>query len=383
MLRAQLPTGDLHGYVYVDPFEVRKEFAVRLSVLPEWQRDFAAGNAIGQDRQNAVLEEMGRFLAEACPMELDGAPPQLTLDHIRFARVEPELGVVRDDREAIPVSEALVVAVFATSTQNYPSQISLRWNFFPKPGMQVPVAFVADAGKSTLVFTRERPNQSWLVPKQALPGLVEVPIPPEKLQAPRVHIPVLSLALGGLAIALGIAGRFAKGSGAVFLGLTAALSLVAALVTWQLGALKVRDPITTPPPVTEEDGRDIVAALLENIYHSFDYRDEARIYDVLAASVEGDLLERIYLDVRRGLQIEENGGPRVKINQIDLRQCISEGLGERDGFRADAEWVAVGDVTHWGHLHTRLNKYHAWITIEPVDGRWKVTRLEIIEEGRI
>jgi hypothetical protein len=40
-------------------------------------------------------------------------------------------------------------------------------------------------------------------------------------------------------------------------------------------------------------------------------------------------------------------------------------------------------VVHWGHSHTRLNKYHAWITIKPVDGTWKVTNLEIVEEGRI
>jgi hypothetical protein len=48
-----------------------------------------------------------------------------------------------------------------------------------------------------------------------------------------------------------------------------------------------------------------------------------------------------------------------------------------------ARWTALGTVGHWGHVHTRKNQYHADITIEPVDGLWKITDIEVLEEERV
>ena len=38
---------------------------------------------------------------------------------------------------------------------------------------------------------------------------------------------------------------------------------------------------------------------------------------------------------------------------------------------------------HWGHVHTRKNLYDAIITVKAVDGNWKITELELLEEQRI
>jgi len=43
----------------------------------------------------------------------------------------------------------------------------------------------------------------------------------------------------------------------------------------------------------------------------------------------------------------------------------------------------MGTVGHWGYVHTRQNLYDAIVTIEAVDGTWKITELEVIEENRI
>jgi hypothetical protein len=45
--------------------------------------------------------------------------------------------------------------------------------------------------------------------------------------------------------------------------------------------------------------------------------------------------------------------------------------------------TAMGTVGHWGHIHTRKNQYEANITVEPVDGSWKISSLELLEEKRI
>ena len=43
----------------------------------------------------------------------------------------------------------------------------------------------------------------------------------------------------------------------------------------------------------------------------------------------------------------------------------------------------MGTVGHWGHIHMRKNQYEANINVEPVDGAWKITELELLEEKRI
>jgi hypothetical protein len=53
------------------------------------------------------------------------------------------------------------------------------------------------------------------------------------------------------------------------------------------------------------------------------------------------------------------------------------------GFVARATWNVHGSVGHWGHVHQRGNRYQAELEIAPVDGFWKLTGLEILDEQRL
>jgi hypothetical protein len=48
-----------------------------------------------------------------------------------------------------------------------------------------------------------------------------------------------------------------------------------------------------------------------------------------------------------------------------------------------SKWTAFGTVGHWGHIHGRENLYDALISVGIVDGTWKITNLELLEEKRI
>ena len=63
--------------------------------------------------------------------------------------------------------------------------------------------------------------------------------------------------------------------------------------------------------------------------------------------------------------------------------AISAERADNGGFTARATWRAAGSVGHWGHVHRRINRYMADLTVEPVEGSWKLTGLEILEEDRI
>jgi hypothetical protein len=154
--------------------------------------------------------------------------------------------------------------------------------------------------------------------------------------------------------------------------------LVAAALVATVGAFGLARRAAT----SDERNDAIVEGLLHNVYRAFDFRGEERIYDVLSASVEGDLLTRIFIEVRQSLELVNQGGARVKVQQIDLVDLDAR-PGRNGGFLATATWNVRGSVGHWGHMHQRNNQVRAELDIEAVGAVWKLTGIEILEEQRL
>jgi hypothetical protein len=120
------------------------------------------------------------------------------------------------------------------------------------------------------------------------------------------------------------------------------------------------------------------------VYRAFDFRQEADVYDKLALSVEGDLLADIYLQNRKSFAVKKAGGAQAKVQEIEVLSVHADSLSDRSAaFALKGKWTAMGTVGHWGHVHTRKNQYEALVTVEPVDGNWKITGLELLEEKRV
>ena len=134
--------------------------------------------------------------------------------------------------------------------------------------------------------------------------------------------------------------------------------------------------------IDDERLEQLVGDLLHNVYRAFDYRGEEIIYDVLEKSVSGELLTDIYLETQKGLELENQGGARVKVKTIAVNTASLTG---RDGnqLTIEGDWTVSGSVGHWGHVHQRSNGYRANLEISEIDGAWKLTGLEILEEQRL
>ena len=139
---------------------------------------------------------------------------------------------------------------------------------------------------------------------------------------------------------------------------------------------------STTARISQVRANEIVSGLLHNVYRAFDFREEEQIYDVLEKSVTGELLTQIYLETRRGLELANQGGARAKVKQLELMEIDARSVG-RGGFLATATWLVTGSVGHWGHVHQRRNQYRAELDVRPVDGAWKLTSIEILEEKRL
>ena len=134
---------------------------------------------------------------------------------------------------------------------------------------------------------------------------------------------------------------------------------------------------------SDDDREAVVAGLLENVYGAFDYRDEEVIYDTLERSVAGELLTETYLETRRSLELENQGGARAKVTEVRMLESTHESLGGETGFVSHCTWNVSGSVGHWGHIHQRVNQYEARFVVRAIDGVWKITDLELLQEERL
>jgi hypothetical protein len=133
-----------------------------------------------------------------------------------------------------------------------------------------------------------------------------------------------------------------------------------------------------------EDGHVVLDSLMKNVYRAFDFRDEEDVYDKLAICVSGELLADLYLQQRQSLVVEQAGGAQAKVKEVVIEDVgVSKSIQHDGALDLRAQWTALGQVGHWGHVHSRQNRYDAIVTIKPVDGAWKITRLDLLEERRI
>lgn len=319
---------------------------------------------------------IGEWLEGRCPVEVDGAAISMERDRVHFVRPDPEKGLVVEDRESVPVAEALVGVVFAAALDGPPDTVRVIWEVFPADGSEAIVEAGARGQRAARKLTPENAELIWENEAGlAVPELLALPPVPERAGSgalPRI----VAIVFGVVGVVLLLWSLRLKGTGKTG-------AILVGLMGFAAGAGIFSQGKPQPLTVTAEQADEISYALLRNIYHAFDYRRESDIYDVLAKSAEGELLTQIYLEVQRSLQVESQGGARVRVTNLDLRKCELAETPPEEGFVANCEWVAVGTVTHWGHTHDRVNRYKALMMIGPREGEWRLLDLELESEERL
>ena len=76
---------------------------------------------------------------------------------------------------------------------------------------------------------------------------------------------------------------------------------------------------------------------------------------------------------------------RIHFKNVKVIETKKTDLSDGVGFRIRCQWIAVGDVSHWGHIHQRRNRYEADFVVQPIDkdGAWKITEAELVNEQRL
>ncbi|MBL9121332.1 MAG: hypothetical protein JNL80_15595 [Phycisphaerae bacterium] len=286
-----------------------------------------------------------------------------------------------------------------------PSTISFVWHAYPldllaivepKPRLVIAAELVAQGVRSQMAFSEAEPEYLWHALRGGLDArLTTVPKP----AAPRGRT---TLVLGGACAAFGIVSvlvaAWRRQRGPAFLG--GALVLIG-------GFLMIRPPNATAELPDAAQAKVIFDAIHANLYRAFDFAEESAIYDALERSVDGPLLEDLFLTIHRSLVMQEEGGAVSRVREVRRDEVKIESIGvvppsvghgaadssplemgagaasELASFIADCRFQVDGRVTHWGHSHDRTYEYQARYRVVARPQGWRIAEVEVISQSRV
>ena len=367
----------MNVFLYVEPYEVRVEIIIRPLDAQQWvDLGLAGRETITPEMYGTVQGRVADFLAEHLMLTIDGDPTEPVFDRIGFLRRTLRNSTVIDPPEELSLFTAQLGVIFVVPRNGLPEEADVTWDLFSENIAAVPCAATDEAGPMPSILTPDDNVLRWqnFLLNPTIPTMVGVETPPRpytRLLSAAGWLGIVTVVL--LALWTGL--RFVRTRSLPLLQI-----IVAAVLALMTGLSLYGSRMAR---VDDTRSGEIVGALLHNVYRAFDYRDENAIYDTLERSADGDLLTQIYLETRRSLELRNQGGARAKVKDVELLEASLTDLDGGAGFIARCSWIVAGSVGHWGHIHQRRNQYEAILTIQPIDGVWKITELELLNEHRL
>ena len=377
----------VYSYLYITDTEVRHELLIPALTLERWI-DLERGDEafIDVEEQRHAGEALLAWLEERSEVRIDGeaVAPRLTRAEF-FGPGVRDFGQRAEPRRlSIYNARAGVILTYpAPATPAPPREVELTWEHFDEqlPALRPRVYAFEDESDDVLLMPRRNRYHWRRDGERPAIDLASLPAPEP---APRLSLPVVSLVAAGATLAMLVIAGVAGPRRRRICLVSAAVLLLVAAVAFPHARLQTPHPLKSAPAPAADEAREIFQALHRNVYRAFEQRDERRSYDLLAHSVAGRLLEDLYLEIRRGLTMQEQGGAVSRVDAVELVDGRREPVaGRRQGFTYRCTWTVTGSVEHWGHVHSRTNRYEAIFRVEAVDDGWRITDFEPLQEQRV
>jgi len=363
------------GFITISPFEIRCEWLVRLRDLaPETIANEEGIEVIPVDMQEALKTDLLQRLVSSTLISLEGESLQASKTRADFVSVGNYGVSTRNEPLPEQIDRAVVGVTLAYAVDEAPSNVSLELASFPGYISAIPLSFTDPWGSTAHTLSKQSNRADW---KRRMAGFRRPFI--QAVQIERLTWPAASLALLMLAFVFVLVKRKVR----LVKYRDALLVLFVGTAILAYPFLRLDAPSFISRRVaSEESSSKALNQLLTNIYMAFDYQTEEAVYDQLAISTMGDQLTGIYLEHQSAMELEDRGGARASVDQVNVTD-IREIRRQDESIVIEAKWVVSGSVSHFGHIHYRKNLYNARVYIQAVEGAWKISGMEVIEKERI
>jgi hypothetical protein len=374
----------LMSFLYIEDYEVRHEVLTRVKDIANWMDlDLRGDEYVEVDELDKLKQRIGEFLLARNAVLIDGKAVKPILDRISYVKVGITGIQLLEQPERMDIATAIVGVIITYLTDGLPQQVTVDWDLFTGQVQKVPATATDPAGPLPTFLTPDDNVHTWtnFLKNYTPPTVANVNV------SDTVGVLVLPLAslLCALLLIPALVWLWWRRGGTLMQPVVVCLALLAAAVLlFPYGRMDVTRPAAMLRDLDEQQASAILDGLLQNVYRAFDFREESDVYDKLAISVQGDLLTDIYLQNRKSFAIQKAGGAQARVNEVEVLSAAANPAADKSkAFVLNATWTAQGSVGHWGHVHTRKNYYDAAVTVEVIDGTWKITALELLEEKRV
>ncbi len=379
----------VYSFIYITPKEVRQELLVPLANLAAMV-DFQQADPyyLEVDEQDDARHLIEGLFSTGNPVVIDGQVVKPRFDRVDFYGLDVRDFAIQAEKRRVNLANGRVGIIMSYPATGIPNSVEITWDQFSKTLRDVDaVVFALDKVEKTKFSRYLTENTfSWKNPGiPPLPKVVSLDVGSEAGQVVKTPVPVVSLVLASMAVLLLAVGMFGGGS----FGRPAMIALllfIGAGICFPIGRLPIALPGAPCSPLPDDQSAEVFATLHKNLFRAFDYYDEDSVYDALSATTDGRLLRDFYLQMRKSLEIKEQGGAVSNINDIQILDAAlspdsAHGANlPSPGFAFRCKWNLVGTIEHWGHIHQRTNTYDAVFNVENVEGTWKFTSYEPIDE---
>lgn len=376
----------VYSFIYIEPAEVRHEVLIPLAnlkmVLPMEHKDPAF---IDVDEQDAVRQSIIGWLTDVNPTTVNGQPVQPEFSRVDFYGLDlKDFASQAEARKVSLLNGRVGIIMTYRPVGDAVKEVSMTWDKFHSSVVRKIQSVVFSYPDTLSRFEFSRFNKAednvfaWQVDPAALPKAVEV-VDVHQPEPTRMSLPIGTVVLAVLALVVQL---FSMAS----ISRISVAMCVMATVMWPFLRTDVVNPFSPPPPIAADEAIQVFESLHGNAYRALDFGTEDRIYEVLETAVDGELLETLYLQLRESLAMKEQGGAVARV------QSVTYGEGEPrtfapnldwPGFQFRSRWTVEGTVEHWGHVHERKNQFCALFSVEPRDGLWKITDMQIEEQESV
>jgi hypothetical protein len=378
--------GGVMSFLYIEPYEVRHEVLARVKDLESWMDfGFRGEEFIEADENDLLKKQVGEFFLKNDNVLIEGKKLRPILDRIAFVKYSMTGSTFLQQPERIPINTAMVGVIITYLTDGIPQDVVNEWNLWSDRVQKVPTNAIDPAGPFKSYITPDDNVHVWknYLKQYTIPTVETVTA---DRSATSFGLPAGSLLClaGAVPVIMQIRSRKQKAKPVLLQTGVITVLVAASFFAYPYLHVQVSKPGSLASRVTVDEAKVILHSLLKNVYRAFDFREEEDVYDKLAISASGDLLSDIYLQNRKSFEVQRAGGAQARVKEVEVQDVKVESVQDRPSAVAlKSKWTAMGTVGHWGHIHSRKNEYEAIVTVEPVDGSWKIIGLELLEEKRI
>jgi hypothetical protein len=372
-----LMTSPLMIFLSVEPFQVRQEILIQAAAVSHYMHlekknpstlPIESQKQIKKEIQEAIIEKNVAYINS-----VQVQPTEIITNFITLGRggVATRQTPIEED-----MNDAIIGITFVYDIDAFPDSILIDWQMFPDSVRTIEASTVDPHGAFASTLTPEKHTIFW---KSRIAGYQAPVLKPIEIH--ESSKPLFTLVLWLTILGFFIYNNVYKRSNNVDRWLIAALiiSFMAyPFLRTTTGILII--PHTQP---SKEKAEIILGDLLSNVYSAFDRKDENVVYDLLALSVTNEQLTEIYIQNRQSMAMENRGGARANVDEVNILEIFDIKSGKDGGYVADTQWTVRGSVNHFGHTHYRQNQYRAYVSFLADDHRWKISDIEILNSERL